>query len=80
MGSLKFEFIYFNFNCQMKKITLPSHRFLTGTNPGMIGEYPRTEKSINTKGTTIYHFKDDLINGHTQFFVRITVMKQLGFI
>ena len=36
-------------------------------------------KSINTKGLTIYHFKDNLINGHTQVFDRITVMKQLGF-
>ncbi|GAB5555523.1 MAG: hypothetical protein Sapg2KO_51140 [Saprospiraceae bacterium] len=53
---------------------------LTGTNLGMIGEYPPTNKVINTKGMTIYHFKDHLINGHTQVFDRITVMKQLGFI
>lgn len=53
---------------------------LTGTNLGMIGEYPPTNKAINTKGMTIYHFKDQLINGHTQVFDRITVMKQLGFI
>jgi len=53
---------------------------LTGTNLGNIGEYPATNKSINTNGFTIYHFKDDLINGHTQVFDRITVMKQLGFI
>ena len=52
---------------------------LTGTNLGMIGGYPPTKKSINTKGLTIYHFKDNLINGHTQVFDRITVMKQLGF-
>jgi predicted ester cyclase len=30
---------------------------LTGTNPGMIGEYTPTKKDINTKGMTIYHFK-----------------------
>ena len=53
---------------------------LTGTNLGMIGEYPPTHKSINTNGLTIYHFKDNLINGHTQVFDRRTVMKQLGFI
>ena len=53
---------------------------LTGTNLGMIGVYPPTKKSINTKGMTIYHFKDNLINGHTQVFDRINVMKQLGFI
>jgi len=53
---------------------------LTGTNLGMIGEYPPTEKVISTKGMTIYHFKDNLINGHTQIFDRKTVMKQLGFI
>lgn len=53
---------------------------LTGTNLGMIGEIPATKKSINTKGMTIYHFKDGLINGHTQVFDRTTIMKQLGFI
>lgn len=46
----------------------------------MIGGHPPTKKSISTKGMTIYHFKDNLINGHTQVFDRITVMKQLGFI
>jgi steroid delta-isomerase-like uncharacterized protein len=53
---------------------------LTGTNLGMIGEYPPTKKAINTTGMTIYHFKNDLISGHTQVFDRITVMKQLGFL
>ncbi len=53
---------------------------LTGTNLGMIGEYPPTNKAIKTKGVTIYHFKDNLICGHTQVFDRITVMKQLGFV
>ena len=52
---------------------------LTGTNLGMIGEYPPTKTKINTKGITIYNFKDNLINGHTQVFDRVTVMKQLGF-
>lgn len=52
---------------------------LKGTNLGKIGDFSPTKKSINTKGLTIYHFKDNLINGHTQVFDRVTVMKQLGF-
>ncbi len=52
---------------------------LTGTNLGMIGEYSATNKKIRTKGITVYHFKDGLINGHTQIFDRATVIKQLGF-
>ncbi len=52
---------------------------MTGTNTGSIGPYPPTGKSIRTKGMTIYHFQDNLINGHTQVFDRMTVMKQLGF-
>ncbi|TRX60763.1 ester cyclase [Fulvivirga sp. M361] len=52
---------------------------LTGTNHGNIGEFPATRKPIHTKGFTIYHFKDDLISGHTQVFDRSLVMKQLGF-
>ena len=53
---------------------------LTGTNLGKIGEHPPTKKAINTTGITIYHFKDKLINGHTQVFDKKTVMKQLGFL
>ena len=53
---------------------------LTGTNLGMIGEYPPTNKPINTRDLSIYYFKDNLINGHTQVFDRVTVMKQLGFL
>lgn len=52
---------------------------LSGTNLGMIAGYPATNKSIRTAGIIIYHFKDDLISGHTQVFDRITVMEQLGF-
>ncbi len=52
---------------------------LTGTNLGSIGDYPPTQKSINTNGMTIYHFNDNLINGHTQIFDRKKVMEQLGF-
>ncbi len=52
---------------------------LKGTNLGQIGEYAPTKKAINTKGMTIYHFKDKLINGHTQIYDRKTVMEQLGF-
>ena len=51
---------------------------LTGTNLGPIGDYPPTKKAISTKGMTIYHFKDNLISGHTQIFDRKTVAKQLG--
>ena len=53
---------------------------LTGTNRGAIGGYPPTDKKIKTNGITIYHFKDGLISGHTQFFDRKTVAKQLGFV
>ncbi|MCE4565359.1 ester cyclase [Maribellus sp. CM-23] len=53
---------------------------LTGTNLGKIGEHPPTKRTINTTGITVYHFKDNLINGHTQIFDRKTVMKQLRFI
>lgn len=53
---------------------------LTGTNLGMIGELPPTNKRIEAKGITIYHFKDNLISGHTQIFDRKIVAKQLGFI
>jgi len=52
---------------------------LTGTNLGKIGEFSPTKKAIKTNGFTIYHFKESLINGHTQVFDRTTVMKQLGF-
>ena len=53
---------------------------LTGTNLGNIGEMAPTKKAIETKGMTIYHFKDNRISGHTQIFDRTTVMKQLGFV
>lgn len=53
---------------------------LRGTNLGMIGGFPPTNKKIKTKGMTIYHFKDNLISGHTQVFDRMTVAKQLGFV
>jgi len=52
---------------------------LTGTNDGSIGDSPPTHKKIKTKGMTIYHFSEGLINGHTQVFDRVTVMRQLGF-
>ena len=52
---------------------------MTGTNLGEIGGFSPTGKPIRTNGMTIYHFKDGLINGHTQVFDRVTVMKQLGF-
>jgi len=53
---------------------------LTGTNLGMIGGFSPTNKKIKTNGMTIYHFKENLISGHSQIFDRKTVMKQLGFI
>lgn len=52
---------------------------LTGTNLGPIGDFPPTNKKIDTKGMTIYHFTDHYISGHTQVFDRVTVFKQLGF-
>jgi steroid delta-isomerase-like uncharacterized protein len=52
---------------------------LTGTNSGPIAEYQATNKRIETKGMSIYYFKDGLISGHSQVFDRTTVMKQLGF-
>lgn len=52
---------------------------LTGTNLGKIGDIEPTKKSIKASGMTIYHFKGDLISGHTQVLDRTTVMKQLGF-
>jgi len=52
---------------------------LKGTNLGMIANFPPTKKKINVRGMTIYHFKDELISGHTQVFDRKTVTKQLGF-
>ena len=53
---------------------------MTGTNLGKIGALPPTNRSIKTSGMTIYHFKDQLISGHTQVFDRVRVMRQLGFI
>lgn len=52
---------------------------MTGTNLGEIGGLPPTSNKIKTKGMTIYHFKENLICGHSQVFDRLTVMKQLGF-
>ena len=53
---------------------------LTGTNLGTIRDLPPTRKKIKTNGITIYHFKGDLISGHTQVFDRNLVAKQLGFL
>jgi len=53
---------------------------LTGKNTGLINGYQPTGKNIKTNGMTIYHFNNNLINGHTQVFDRVTVAKQLGFI
>jgi predicted ester cyclase len=53
---------------------------MTGTNLGNIGDFPPTNKPINTSGQTIYHFKNEKLCGHSQVFDKITVMKQLGFL
>lgn len=53
---------------------------MTGTNLGTIGDFPPTNKTISTKGTTIYHFKNGKVCGHSQVFDRTTVMRQLGFL
>ena len=60
-------------------LSYADNEMLTGTNQGMIGGYPATNKSIRTQGLTIYHFREGLISGHTQVFDRTTVMQQLGF-
>lgn len=52
---------------------------MTGTNLGNIGELPPTNKSISTFGSTIYHFENGQVSGHSQVFDRTTVMKQLGY-
>jgi steroid delta-isomerase-like uncharacterized protein len=53
---------------------------MTGTNIGKIGEFPATNKPINAFGTTIYHFKNGKVCGHSQVFDRTTIMRQLGFL
>lgn len=53
---------------------------MTGTNLGNIGGVPPTNKSIKTMGTTIYHFKNGRVSGHSQVFDRTTVIRQLGFL
>ena len=53
---------------------------MTGTNLGNIGTIPATGKAIKTFGTTIYHFNNGKLCGHTQVFDRTAVMKQLGFL
>lgn len=52
---------------------------MTGTNLGRIGNFPPTNKPIKTFGSTIYHFKNDKVCGHSQVFDRTSVMRQLGF-
>jgi steroid delta-isomerase-like uncharacterized protein len=52
---------------------------MTGTNSGKIGDFPPTNKSIETMGATIYHFNNGKVCGHSQVFDRTTVMRQLGF-
>jgi len=39
---------------------------MTGTNSGNIGSFSPTNKTIRTKGSTIFHFNDDKISGNTQ--------------
>jgi predicted ester cyclase len=53
---------------------------MTGTNLGNIGDFPPTNKSINSFGTTIYHFNNGRVYGHSQVFDRTTIMRQLGFL
>jgi len=52
---------------------------MTGTNPGNIEDLPPTNKSIKTFGSTIYHFKDYKVWGHSQVFDRSSGMRQLGY-
>lgn len=53
---------------------------LTGTNLGMINNFPPTKKKIHTTGMTIYYFNGKRISGHAQVFDRNQVTKQLGFL
>ena len=58
---------------------VPITWIMTGTNLGNIGDFPPTNKSINSFATTIYHFKNGKVCGHSQVFDRTTVMRQLDF-
>jgi steroid delta-isomerase-like uncharacterized protein len=53
---------------------------MTGTNLGNIGNFPPTNKAINAAGTTIYHFRNNKVSGHSQVFDRTAIMRQLGFL
>lgn len=53
---------------------------MRGTNTGRIGDYPPTDKKIEARGVTIYHFKKGKICGHTQVYDRTSIMKQLGYL
>lgn len=53
---------------------------LTGTNTGKIGDFPPTNKKIETRGTTIYHFNNSKVDGHMQVFDRTAVMRQMGYL
>ena len=53
---------------------------MRGTNTGALGELPATNRPIEAKGLTIYHFEDGLISGHTQVSDRLAVMMQLGLL
>ena len=48
---------------------------MTGINNGKKGAYPPTNKTIKTHGSTIYHFTNGKICGHSQVFDKISVMK-----
>ena len=48
---------------------------MTGTNNGNNGILPPTEKSIRTNGSTIYHFSNGKVFGHSQLIEKITTMK-----
>ncbi|CAN5392864.1 hypothetical protein BH11BAC3_BH11BAC3_02780 [soil metagenome] len=51
----------------------------TGINNGKHGAFPPTGKSIRATGSTIYHFNNGKICGHTQVVDGTAVMKQLRF-
>lgn len=53
---------------------------MTGTNNGKNGAFPPTNKTIKSQGSTIYHFNDGKICGHTKVFDRTTILKQPGFL
>jgi len=50
---------------------------MTVTNNGKNGIFPPTGKSIRATGSTMYHFSNGKVFGHSQFIEKTTTMKEL---